>query len=287
MARSRAGLGLTMLAVLGAIALSISVRRSQNGLTPSKLLVGAFGLAIAFGLQFAIFRIMEEFTDDPVQNARWVLSRTTIDAALAYMPFGSGLGSFVPVYGMFERPEDVSNAYVNHAHNDTLEVFLETGVLGIALMGLFLFWLVRRSLKIWRQSIPLQGAADFDLCLARSATIVPGLLVLHSLVDYPLRTAGMMAIMAFACALLIEPFARADRSEKLKLQTVSERARPRAGQHREPVRASPKRQQPRSAPHQPLEASKANSPLVGQRWGAGVQWPKEWSSSGKLFQAGR
>ena len=42
MARSRAGLGLTMLAVLGAIALSISVRRSQNGLSPSKLSGGRF-----------------------------------------------------------------------------------------------------------------------------------------------------------------------------------------------------------------------------------------------------
>ena len=30
-----------------------------------------------------------------------------------------------------------SRVYVNHAHNDVLEVWLETGVLGLVLMGLF------------------------------------------------------------------------------------------------------------------------------------------------------
>ena len=68
------------------------------------------------------------------------------------MPIGSGLGTFVPVYAMFEKPEDASPTYVNHAHNDILEVWLETGVLGLVLMGLFVVWLVRRSVEIWRSA---------------------------------------------------------------------------------------------------------------------------------------
>ena len=114
------------------------------------------------------------------------------------------LGTFVPVYPMFEKPEGASPAYVNHAHNDILEVWLETGVLGLVLMGLFAVWLVRRSVAIWR-STPPDGASDLDWSLARAATIVIGLIIAHSFVDYPLRTGAMMAIMAFACALLIEP----------------------------------------------------------------------------------
>jgi hypothetical protein len=35
--------------------------------------------------------------------------------------------------------------------------------------------------------------------------LIIALLAAHSLVDYPLRTGAMMAIMAFACALLIAP----------------------------------------------------------------------------------
>ena len=46
------------------------------------------------------------------------------------MPVGAGLGTFVPVYAMFEKPEQVSLFYVNRAHNDVLELWLETGVAG-------------------------------------------------------------------------------------------------------------------------------------------------------------
>ena len=85
-----------------------------------------------------------------------------------------------------------------------LEMWLETGVLGLALIGLFVIWLVRRSVEIWR-SAPAPGASQLDWSLVRAATIVPALILAHSLVDFPLRTGAMMAIMAFACALLIEP----------------------------------------------------------------------------------
>ena len=120
------------------------------------------------------------------------------------MPVGAGLGTFRTVYPMFEKPEHVSLFFVNRAHDDILELSLETGVVGLVLMLLFAVWLVRRSLQIWRNPRP-DGAIPLDWSLARAGTIVVALLVAHSFVDYPLRTGGMMTIMAFACALLIEP----------------------------------------------------------------------------------
>ena len=142
------------------------------------------------------------------------------------MPLGSGLGTFVPVYAMFEKPEDVKDTYVNRAHNDILEVWLEAGVLGLALIGLFVIWLVRRSVEIWR-SAPAPGASELDWSLVRAATIVPALVLVHSLVDFPLRTGAMMAIMAFACALLIEPPVGAECTEGVKRRAVPERTRHR------------------------------------------------------------
>ena len=53
------------------------------------------------------------------------------------MPLGSGLGTFVPVYAMFEKPEDAQDTYVNRAHNEILEIWLETGMLGLALIVVF------------------------------------------------------------------------------------------------------------------------------------------------------
>ena len=74
----------------------------------------------------------------------------------------------------------------------------------LSLTVLFVIWLVRRSIEIWR-SAPAPGASQLDWSLIRAATIAPALLLAHSLVEFPLRTGAIMAVMAFACALLIEP----------------------------------------------------------------------------------
>src|SRR5262249_19725789 len=44
----------------------------------------------------------------------------------------------------------------------------------------------------------------------RGATLIIVLLSFHSFVDYPLRTGAVMAIMAFACGLLVPPLAAPD-----------------------------------------------------------------------------
>ena len=131
MARSRAGLGLTIVALFGAFAVALSDKRNTSGVTPVKLLVGAIVLAAMFAVQYALYRILERFADDPLQDARLAFARNTIAAAKAFMPFGSGVGTFVPVYARFERPEDaLLDTYANRAHNDILEVWLEAGVRG-------------------------------------------------------------------------------------------------------------------------------------------------------------
>ena len=203
-ARSRAGLGLTIVALLSAMALSSSNRRvGHKFTTPNMIILGAIVLAVVFSLQFGLFRVAERFSDSQ-HSDRLTIALTTLEAARAYMPVGAGLGTFRTVYPMFEKPEQVSLFFVNRAHDDILELSLETGVVGLVLMLLFAVWLVRRSLQIWRNPRP-DGAIPLDWSLARAGTIVVALLVAHSFVDYPLRTGGMMTIMAFACALLIEP----------------------------------------------------------------------------------
>jgi O-antigen ligase len=204
MARSRAGLGLAIVALFGAIALMVSDRRGTSGITPTKVLLGAVALAVTFAIQFTLYRIMERFAFDPLEDGRIRFARRTIEAAKAYMPLGSGMSTFVPVYATFERPADtLAGAYANHAHNDILELWLEAGVAGASLGGLFAIWLVLRAVAIWRRE-PGSGMLEIDRHLARAATMVAALLVAHSLVDYPLRTGAMMAMMAFACALFLQ-----------------------------------------------------------------------------------
>jgi len=214
MARSRAGLGLAIVALFGAIALMVSDRRGKSGITPAKVLFGAIALAVTFAIQLTMYRIMERFAFDPLEDGRIRFAYRTIEAAKAYMPLGSGIGTFVPVYATFERPEDtLAGAYVNHAHDDVLELWLEAGVAGASLGGLFAVWLMLRSVAIWRPK-PGCGMLEIDRHLARAATMVAALLVAHSFVDYPLRTGALMALMAFSCALLVQQPTGAERKDK-------------------------------------------------------------------------
>jgi O-antigen ligase len=260
-ARSRAGLGLTMVALLGAAAVAFRDRRGGSGVTPGRVLLAATALAGLFAAQFALYRMLERFADDPLQDARITLARLTTEAAQAHMPFGSGMGTFVPVYGMLERPEDaVLDAYANRAHNDFLELWLETGVVGLGLLALFLAWLVGRSLKLWRRDAPASGV---DLSLARSATIVVALIIAHSFVDYPLRTAAMMAILAFACGVLVVPPPGVESAV-----TNEDRSRRAPAPARNARAGSPPPIQPAS--------NAPNSPHPAERWGRDVEWPEEW-----------
>jgi O-antigen ligase len=276
-ARSRMGLGLTIIALFGGVALGASDRRVKSSVTPSKLFVGATFLVFIFGLQFALYRFMERFAVDPLEGARLPFGRTTIEAAIDYMPFGSGLGTFVPVYATFERLEDaIPNTFANHAHNDFLELWLNTGVVGLALAGMFVIWLGLRSLEIWRNAPPA-GAIEFDWTLARAATIIVGLLLAHSLVDYPLRTGAMMAVMAFACALLIEPPLGAEASAK-QMRTVGHKRKRLADMASVAHAAPPAVPTPESTPIE-QSSSEAGPLSPDQRWGADVEWPDEWSKS--------
>ena len=135
MARSRTGLALTMVALFASIALSFSNRRAGSRATLNKkVLLGALAVAVIFSLQFAVYRVLER-ASDLTQDDRPIFARTTIEAAIANMPIGSGMGTFVPVYAMFEKPQDASPAYVNHAHNDILEVPARDGRAGTSSYG--------------------------------------------------------------------------------------------------------------------------------------------------------
>lgn len=113
-----------------------------------------------------------------------------------FFPWGSGLGTFPLVYPSLEDPTQVTRTFMNHVHNDYIELALETGLPGMAVILLFLLWWGRRATGIW------MGAAQRPF--AQAATIASMGLLVHSMVDYPLRTAALSALFAACCALMIE-----------------------------------------------------------------------------------
>jgi O-antigen ligase len=281
-ARSRAGLILTIVALAGVFVLAFADRRNASAVTSSKLLLGAVTVAVILAVQFALYRILGRFSSDPLADARIPFAQNTIRAAVAFMPFGSGMGTFVPVYGMFERPSDtLADVYANHAHNDFLELWLETGTMGIGLFGIFMVWLAFRIFKVWRKT--LAGANEFDRLLAQAATLAIVLLIAHSSVDYPLRTGAMMAILALSCALLVEPLG----SQEGQMRVPAERSRPRESRRAseprnrwedlpEPSSADPPSTSWSDASTQGRGIPSPRGQRPGPSWGGNVNWPKEW-----------
>ena len=131
-------------------------------------------------------------------DLRYGFWASTIEAIRANFPYGSGFGSFEPVYQLTESLEQVQEFVVNHAHQDYLELILEAGAAGILLLALFVFWFGERLISLARR--PDDGDP-----LAWSGAMIVGIVMLHSLVEYPLRTQSIACTFAFACALLIAP----------------------------------------------------------------------------------
>jgi O-antigen ligase len=143
-----------------------------------------------------------------VQSRTEILG-TTSRAIRDFMPVGSGLGSFPRVYPLYEPAAQVTSEYVVHAHNDYAEVALELGLAGIVLMLLFLAWWFRAVWRAWQTA----QAGPF----ARAAAIASAAVLVHSVVDFPLRTAAISACFGMCLALLADSRA-APPKEKTQLR---------------------------------------------------------------------
>lgn len=200
MAKSRAGMVLAMAAILASIFLAWWRQPPSKRNPASRVVFVAALLGSCVVLQFGLASILGRLQHDPLDDGRITFAQVTLRAAANVFPVGSGIGSFVPFYAMYENPADIGPSYVNHAHSDWLELWLEAGVPGLLLAFLFLGWFGAAIYRTWRH-----GDATIDSLLAQAASISVMLLLAHSLVDYPLRTTALACLFAFACALCANP----------------------------------------------------------------------------------
>ena len=115
-----------------------------------------------------------------------------VTAAQDFFPVGSGLGTFEEVYRRYEDEQLVTSNFINHAHNDYLELIIELGAPGLALIALFwCWWLYCLHRLLIVQASPFAWAG----------WIAVGVFLTHSGWDYPLRTAALAAVFAIGCVL--------------------------------------------------------------------------------------
>jgi hypothetical protein len=200
--RSRAGVALFLVAFLSGLLLAWRHDRGQSGRRLLRVAIGANLIAPLLAFQLGFVGLMQRVeSSESSEDMRWPAARVTAQAAIANLPFGSGFGTFVPIYQKFVPRTQLNDRLLNHAHDDWLELWLTGGLPAIALAAAFLAWLAASTLRVWSSGQP--GAPVLDLALAQAGSIVIVLLLLHSVVDYPLRMPALSVLFAIACAYLI------------------------------------------------------------------------------------
>lgn len=111
-----------------------------------------------------------------------------------FFPTGSGFGSFDAVFRSYEPYEALAYSYLNHAHNDLLQIVIEGGIAAAMLAVVFLIWFAWRGFRLWFAEGP--GPARLA---GRTGSIVAVLFLVSSAVDYPLRTPLGAVIMTLMC----------------------------------------------------------------------------------------
>ena len=194
--------GITLNGSLAAIGLALPVLLASSTLFPTALrwrgLVLPFaGVALFGGIAvLATTPITTYAGAETSAQSRQQIWGTTLVGIRDSFPTGTGLGSFEEIYRQYEDPTIVTREYVNHAHNDYLELTLELGAPGILLITLFLGWWILTAVRVW--------TSPLSTPFVRAATIASAAILAHSVFDYPLRTAAISAIFGVAIALMAQ-----------------------------------------------------------------------------------
>jgi len=197
------GSAAVLLALTGLIAVFVLL----GTLGGAGLVRGRSGLLrlVALGLVVAI-TLASALAWRQVDVDRRDIASQTLLAGRQYAPLGTGVGSFVPVFAQSQDLRQARSEQINHAHNEYAQWWLEGGVPALLALGIGLGVFAWAGWKVLTrvQSRRLRAVA---------APAWAGLLVLlvHSLVDFPLRTPALMATAGLLAGLLVASLADARR----------------------------------------------------------------------------
>lgn len=162
-------------------------------------------LLILFGKALAVDRFVE---DDLLAEKRITFLPLLIGLVRDFLPFGSGFGTFDPVFRSNEPDWGLSLQYFNNAHNDLIELALTGGLPALLVLFAFVGWIAIRLIASYRQMPPREAIS------VRTGAVMAASLLGASLTDYPLRTPLAGAVMVFAAFLIARPLLPATGSRR-------------------------------------------------------------------------
>lgn len=142
------------------------------------LAAGLIALVLAFSPQGIGYSAL--VAGAPQDELRLAALPTILDLFGEVWVAGVGAGSFAEAFGMVEPVSLLQSAYLNHAHNDWIEVPVEYGLPGIALLLMLMIYTAGCIRRGWSE-------AGSGRALRVAMVAPPVVLAAASLVDYPLR----------------------------------------------------------------------------------------------------
>jgi O-antigen ligase len=175
--RSRAGIACGLIAL--AMASTMLVWNAGSAQAKALLIVVAAS-ALLLGSYVGLTSVLERFGPDEVSLAyagRAQLAGAALRAALDFLPLGSGLGTFADVFHRYQ-PERIPG-FIDHAHNDYAEAFLELGVAAVAAILLLALAYAAR----WRELVVARSSRSLGF-LQVSAGLGMLAVMLHGIFDF-------------------------------------------------------------------------------------------------------
>jgi O-antigen ligase len=195
-----------MLAILTEfVVLSVVVVRQKKGL---RLAIGAGAFAVVLlslltwlggkELTARVTSISTETRSEISGGMRLTIDRDSIRMFRDKPVLGWGLRTFPVVYPQFRT--FYTNFFVNEAHNDYLQLLVETGLLGFGVMVWFMIVLYRTALsKIGNWMSDVTGAVTLACTLSFSGILV------HSFLDFNLQIPANAALFYVFCTIAAAP----------------------------------------------------------------------------------
>ncbi|MBH5322447.1 O-antigen ligase family protein [Aurantiacibacter sediminis] len=179
-------------------------KRSRGTLTAKQkrwVVIGGIAALTLFAGSALFFSVASErFSGvDQLTELRIAVLPTLLEMSQRFAVSGSGFGSFEHVYKIFEPDELLAPTYLNHAHNDWLQIIIEGGIVSAGLFVALALW-GAMQLRGMRSAV-MQRDGTYVIQAAAAASFLI-LIVLGSAVDYPLRVPSLMAASMLALALL-------------------------------------------------------------------------------------
>jgi O-antigen ligase len=196
-ARSRTGIAVAM---VGLVVTAVVLVRNFGGKFAAGMTGAVVGLGLTLAVTVGLAPVFARFGLDATQDLRWPMLETTLEAAWRFFPIGSGPGSFVEVFRSVHPQAIGGEAYVNHAHNDYAEWWLEGGVPAVLLILAFIVLYVRR----WRGVWAVRGWDSFHM-MQVGAGVGLLMLALFGLTDYNLRIPANQIYFALLAAVFFHP----------------------------------------------------------------------------------